>query len=293
MNEKENHKKNGEENVFEGIYDLLGKIGSINLHFGGIAATMKLIELLEIKKEKNVRILEIGSGTGFTSCYIANNFGCQINSIDLSEMMVSASQERAKKMKLKNVKYEQADALKLPFEENTFDIVYAESVTGVIPNRKKALKEYLRVLKTGGLIGDIDLFITPDAPSEVVEQINKALKGAIGASMSIPTLIEWRNLFESSELKELYFIENNESIFPSFKDIKKSIGTFGVVKLVFKLLYQMILNKKIRRMIKEARKIQKKAFIKEGEIYQHLGYLIFIGKKVNSKILGDSLTTPT
>ena len=51
------------------------------------------------------------------------------------------------------------DALKLPFEDNTFDIVYAESVTGIIPDRQSALREYLRVVKKGGLVGNIDYFI--------------------------------------------------------------------------------------------------------------------------------------
>ena len=280
MNEGNNRQKTNNENVFEGIYDVLGKIGSRNLHFGGIAATMKLIDSMGIIENKNLNILEIGSGTGFTSCYIAKKYGCNITGIDLSEQMVTASQERAKKMKLNNVNYQQANALELPFEDETFDIVYAESVTGVIPERQNALKEYLRVVKKGGLIGDIDLFITSDAPAEAIQQINVALQGVIGTSMSIPTLSEWKSIFEIQGLSMLNFIEEYEEVFPGFKDIKKSIGIGGTIKLIFKLMYYMIINKRVRKLIKEARKIQKEAFLKEGKKYLHLGYLTFIGKKI-------------
>jgi arsenite methyltransferase len=51
---------------------------------------------------------------------------------------------------LKNINFEKASGEKLPFEDDSFDVVISNSVINLIPDKLGTLKETMRVLKPGG-----------------------------------------------------------------------------------------------------------------------------------------------
>jgi ubiquinone/menaquinone biosynthesis C-methylase UbiE len=63
--------------------------------------------------------------------------------------------------------FRQADMLDLPFDRNSFDIVLALNVLHRIEDQRLALRQFLRVLKEGGLIGIVGRRPEP----EVVEAL--------------------------------------------------------------------------------------------------------------------------
>lgn len=63
------------------MYDLLGRLNSPIHHIGGLEATQMLLENLPING--NSKVLDVGSGTGYTACGIAKKYGAQLTGIDL------------------------------------------------------------------------------------------------------------------------------------------------------------------------------------------------------------------
>ena len=110
--------------------------------FGGWKGTDRLIELLNISEMKDIKILEVGCSTGYITRYIAQQFDCEIIGIDLSELLIESAQEEAFKMSLTNTTFQTGNVEKLPFPDNSFDIVYGEAITALLPEPMKVINEY-------------------------------------------------------------------------------------------------------------------------------------------------------
>ncbi len=70
---------------------------------------------------------------------------------------------------LQNIEFQVADAMSLPFEDNSFDVVFGIAINALLPDKDKALTEYMRIVKPGGIIGALDLFLKKGAPQEVAD----------------------------------------------------------------------------------------------------------------------------
>lgn len=102
----------------------------------------------EISKEyTSASVLDIGCGAGFLTNGLSAK-GHHVTGIDLS----LTSLEVAKKHDSKNaVKYLQANAYQLPFEDASFDVVTAMDVLEHVDNPQRLIQEARRVLKPNGL----------------------------------------------------------------------------------------------------------------------------------------------
>ena len=64
--------------------------------------------------------------------------------------MLNQSKEKAEKLKLTNIKFQQGDVANLPYEDNYFDIVLSMNGFHAFPDKENAFKETYRVLKEDG-----------------------------------------------------------------------------------------------------------------------------------------------
>jgi len=95
------------------------------------------------------RVLEIGLGQGADAEQIIKRGGTY-SGVDLTEESVSRTQMRLLLKGLSFETIEHADALSLPFEDQTFDIVFSHGVLHHIPEVARAQTEIARVLKPSG-----------------------------------------------------------------------------------------------------------------------------------------------
>jgi len=95
------------------------------------------------------KVLEIGLGQGADSEQIARQGGI-LSGVDLTEEAVKRTRMRFSLKGLSFDRIEQASALDLSFEDNSFDIVYSHGVLHHIPEIRKAEREIFRVLKSDG-----------------------------------------------------------------------------------------------------------------------------------------------
>jgi len=109
-----------------------------------------LPKILQWNKYKDKKVLEIGCGVGTEILQFAKNESIVIG-IDLTKKAIEITKKRFELYKFKG-RFMQADAENLPFEDNTFDLVYSLGVLHHTPNTKKAIREAYRVLKPNGKI---------------------------------------------------------------------------------------------------------------------------------------------
>jgi ubiquinone/menaquinone biosynthesis C-methylase UbiE len=94
--------------------------------------------------------LELGAGTGFFSLNLKQaGVLDEVHVTDLSPGMVEAAKANADSLGF-SVEGRVADAERIPYDDNTFDVVVGHAVIHHIPDVEAAFAEMLRVLKPGG-----------------------------------------------------------------------------------------------------------------------------------------------
>ncbi|MDD5757817.1 MAG: methyltransferase domain-containing protein [Desulfobulbaceae bacterium] len=105
-------------------------------------------EVMEFNQHSGEQVLEIGSGIGTDLSQFAIN-GAIVTDVDLAAGHLALAEENFRLRGL-NGRFIQHDAENLPFEDNSFDVVYSNGVIHHIPNTKRVVEEIYRVLKPGG-----------------------------------------------------------------------------------------------------------------------------------------------
>jgi SAM-dependent methyltransferase len=132
-------------------------------HSRGLAATIELADAAKVKSGDAV--VDIGSGLGGPSRYLAATFACHVSGVDLSPTFVEAAKFLAERCDLNDeVDYRCADALALPFPDAAFDLAWTQHVAMNIANRPQLYAEAYRVLRPGGRFAIYDIVAGEQAP---------------------------------------------------------------------------------------------------------------------------------
>ncbi len=104
---------------------------------------------IEIAKELEGKVLEVGVGTGKNIPYYPEDV--DVTAIDFSDKMLAKARKKAEKVN-KEVELFEMDAQNMSFADDTFDTVFTTCVFCSVPDPVKGLKEIKRVCKPGGKI---------------------------------------------------------------------------------------------------------------------------------------------
>lgn len=132
-------------------HNFLARLGKTRLRPGGRKATEWLIANGDFSQDK--KVLEVACNMGTTAIELASKFGCQIEGVDLDEVALEKARKNIAEKGLQDkIHLQRANAMKLPFEDNSFDIVINEAMLTMLPleAKMKAVREYYRVLKPNG-----------------------------------------------------------------------------------------------------------------------------------------------
>lgn len=261
-----------------GYYDFLADMGVPYFHWGGMEATKRLADLCGIGPERNV--LVVGCGTGFSACYIADNYGCRVVGIDIGSRMVARANERATRRGLEEkLNFFVADAQSLPFEDQTFDVVLTEFVSMFL-DKKRIFGEYARILKDGGYLGINELHRTdtvPEGAKRFIEDAGEKFKQAVGLPLILPTPSEWKTWFHGAGLGEVR-VEKIQTTYRLGEYVNAIGGVSGLAKMLARTLYHLLFNRTFRERAKKVNKL-KQVLMRNKKTKPYVGALLCTGHK--------------
>ncbi|KXO16265.1 methyltransferase domain protein [Clostridiales bacterium KA00134] len=175
-------------------HDFLKMLGRTKLRPGGGVITNWLLEKAQIKKD--FKVLEVACNQGDNLIRIYTDFACHIQGVDMGQTEIEQCKSNLKALDLdEEIKVEQMDARNLKFLDESFDVIINEAMLTMLSDadKNKALKEYHRVLKKGGLLLTHDVALDEDN-TEAKRRVSKM----VNASVSPMGAGAWKNLFESN-----------------------------------------------------------------------------------------------
>ncbi len=209
-------------------HNFLARLGKTRLRPGGKKATDWLIANGDF--DANKKVLEVACNMGTTAIGLAKQFGCQIEGVDLDEAALEKAKKNIEANGLQDkIHVQRANAMKLPFEDNTFDIVINEAMLTMLPIQAKikAIEEYFRVLKPNGLLLTHDVMLT----TEDAEPVIKQLREAINITVTPLTRDGWKELFKQAGFRNVDSF-NGEMSLLSPKGMIHDEGFFGALRIV-------------------------------------------------------------
>ncbi|MGZ7119977.1 MAG: class I SAM-dependent methyltransferase, partial [Methanobacterium sp.] len=161
-----------ESDIFE---FMASHMGLTVIHPGGLKATEKLVDSMEINSK--TKVLDIACGKGSTAFYLAEKYGCQVVGIDISEGLIQEANETCEKKGLtRKVKFLLGDAMDLPFDDNQFDVAISQGILVFVDDKIKTINEASRVIKNGGKAGWVELSWKKEPNNEFLDKVFNILR---------------------------------------------------------------------------------------------------------------------
>lgn len=138
----------------------------------------------ELMREAAGDVLELGAGTGVNLGYYDHR---RLESLTLSDLAITERvTERAREFRRRagfangEVRLVEADALRLPFDDESFDTVVFTLVFCSVPDQARALDEVRRVLRPGGRVVFIEHVRPHGAAKHLADTLNPIWHAATG-----------------------------------------------------------------------------------------------------------------
>ena len=152
--------------------------------FGGPLQAGRRLAVNKMSLQPGERLLEVGVGTGLTLPLYPP--GPTVLGVDYSSPMLERAQRRLASMDApQNVTLMRADAATLPFDDASFDVVYAPYVISVVPDPVQVGLELRRVCKPSGRILLLSHFRREPHPAWF-ERLLAPLSAPLGFKSDLP-----------------------------------------------------------------------------------------------------------
>ncbi len=118
-------------------------------HSGGLEATHALMQRAKITASD--RVLDVGGGFGGSARLLAHEIGCHVTVLDLTEAYCRIGEHLTARTNLTDrVEFRHGNALELPFEASSFDLVWTQHSSMNIADKAAQYAQIHRVLRPGG-----------------------------------------------------------------------------------------------------------------------------------------------
>lgn len=117
-------------------------------------------------------VLDIGSGYGGAARYLAKNFSCKVQCLNLSEKANKRNQQKNEQQNLAHlIDITQGNFEEIPAADNSFDVVWSQDAILHSARKDKVFSEVARVLKKGGQFIFTDPMQSDDCPPGVLKDV--------------------------------------------------------------------------------------------------------------------------
>ncbi len=146
-----------------------------------------------------LKVLDLGCGPGVSTFAMAERLGprAELVGIDLARKMIARARRHQRRRfgLLENVRFERADAARMPFVDASFDLALGHSFLYLVADQPAVLREVLRVLRPGGALVLLEPSAggtLPQAALASMGQLPRALRHPWQASRFVTSMVLWR-----------------------------------------------------------------------------------------------------
>ncbi|MEW6473841.1 MAG: methyltransferase domain-containing protein [Actinomycetota bacterium] len=206
--------------------DVVALVLGESYHPGGVELTRHLARNLGLGPGQ--RVLDVASGPGTTALVLAEEFGVQVDGVDLGETSVARSRTAAAGRGLtESVRFHVGDAEHLPFPEATFDAVVCECAFCTFPTKSLAAAEFARVLRPGGRIGLTDVTLDP---ARLDPQL-ATLAGYVACLADARPATEYETLLAAAGLSTVVSEPHDEALGAMIDQIEARVRAISILNL--------------------------------------------------------------
>jgi arsenite methyltransferase len=136
-------------------------------------------------------VLDLGSGAGFDALLAARKVGPagRVIGVDMTDAMLARARANAAAAGLSNVEFRKGDIEALPVDDETIDVVLSNCVLNLVPDKDRAFREVVRVLKPGGRLSVSDMAWEVE-PDPAIRHDLEAIVGCIGGALVLDDYLD-------------------------------------------------------------------------------------------------------
>lgn len=160
------------------------------------AEAAKLAEM--VRPGRDDHAIDIACGAGTLALRFARlvRWAC---GVDLTPAILSRAKNTAAKEGLSNLEFTLADAHRLPFADSSLDIAVTSYALHHMPDAPRAIAEMARVVRPGGRVGVIDIYVSED---QGIAELNDRIERARDASHTRTlSRLEFEEIFQANGLR--------------------------------------------------------------------------------------------
>jgi SAM-dependent methyltransferase len=126
---------------------------------------------VEVQPEETV--LDLGCGAGLDLYFYATKVGPagKLIGLDLSEPMLAKARDNFSGLRIGNIEWLRAAADAIPLPDNSVDLVTANGIYNLSPDKGAVMREVARVLKPGGRTVFAEIVLESELPCEIRREI--------------------------------------------------------------------------------------------------------------------------
>ena len=255
-----------------GLYeDILKRLGEQEIHLsnvsrGDIAGVDEFhVRGAEVSRElasriklDDSRVLDVGCGIGGPSRMLADEYNCHVTGVDLSHEFIRTAKGLSALVGLQDkTDYIWSNALDLPFENGSFDVVWTQHVQMNVRHKLKFYSEIERVLAEQGTFIYYDIFKTDSG------EVNFPVPWADYASASfLGTTEDMEDFLERLCFKSLFTNDETDQSTQFLQDLFEQLKVNGPPKLGLNVLMGSSTKEKLMNIL---------LGLKEGQIVLQSG----------------------
>ena len=173
-------------------------------NFSVVDCQKNMVNIVTKGFKKKGNWLDVGSGTGAPACYLATiNPNLKIDGINIVKPQIEKANQLSKKHHCEDrVIFHYGDAQEIPFDNETYDSVYAIESAFHFDNKVRFIKESKRVLKIGGQLSIADIVIRPEyRKASDWYKISIAKHGL--AAREFYSIDKWKNVLKNNGYRDI------------------------------------------------------------------------------------------
>jgi sarcosine/dimethylglycine N-methyltransferase len=181
---------------------------------------------------KGVRVLDIGAGYGGSARFLARQFGCHVEALNLSEVENERDREMNKEQGLADlINVVDGDFEHLPYDDDSFDVIWSQDAILHSGNRRRVFEEVNRVLKPGGAFVFTDPMQREDADKAALQPVYDRIHlnnlGSVEAYDNYADELGWRKVEFEDHSHQLprHYQRVHDILTERYDELKETIST--------------------------------------------------------------------